>query len=262
MMSHDLSWFHGLLPEWTEQHLLSILDAEDDEDRQALWAGFLWNPRVTSAEFYFRLKPGLLALAKERDSSREGHVRSLAYLTLSGWIAPGVKKEERWISNAEFRDVLLHGGDDFRSYILWQIERSLKDKEETRRREWTARAVEFFHDVWPRQKTVKSPVMSIRLCGLLVSSGDSFPDLAEVVQPLLTKIGRGHSLHLDSREEVPGIIDKHPESFLKMLYTVLPDEVFDWPYGIGDVLEKIGESNSDLLSDARLQELKRKWNAR
>ena len=35
-----------------------------------------------------------------------------------------------------------------------------------------------------------------------------------------------------------------------------------WPYDIGDVLEKIGAADSDLLSDPRLQELNRKWSTR
>ena len=34
------------------------------------------------------------------------------------------------------------------------------------------------------------------------------------------------------------------------------------PVLIGDVLEKIGEADSDLLSNTQLQELTRKWNAR
>ena len=181
---------------------------------------------------------------------------------LFGWIAPGAKEEERWISNAEFRDVLLHGGDDFRSHILWQIERGLNDKEESSRREWSARALELFHDVWPRQRVVKNPAMSVRLCELLLSNGESFRELVDAVLPLLTKIARGVGLHLHLRDEASDIINKHPERLLKLLHAVLSDDVSGWPYGIGDVIDKIGEADSALLSDARLRELKRKWNAR
>lgn len=208
-----------------------------------------------------RLKPGLLTLVKERDSSREGHVQSLAYLALSGWISLDAKKEERLVSNAEFRDALLHGSDDFRSHILWQIERGLNE-EESSRREWSARALEFFHDVWPRQRVVKNPAMSVRLCELLLSNGESFPELVDAVLPLLTKIDRGVGLHLHLRDEASDIINKHPERLLKLLHAVLSDDVSGWPYGIGDVIDRIGEADSALLSDARLRELKRKWNAR
>jgi hypothetical protein len=261
IISHDLGWFHQLVPEWTEHHLLSILDAENQEDREALWAGFLWNARVTSPAFYLRLKPAMLTLVKEKNPSREGHVQSLAYLMLLGWIAPGATKEGRWISNAEFRDVLLHGGDEFRSQILWQLERGLEDNDESSHRKWLARAAEFFQDVWPRQRAVKNPTMSVRLCELLLSNSDTFPELVDFVLPFLTKITRGVGL-LHLRSEASDIFDKHAKRLLTLLHAVLPDDVSSWPYGIGDVLEKIGTTDSELLSDTRLQELKRKWNAR
>ncbi|WP_133170075.1 hypothetical protein [Kumtagia ephedrae] len=42
IFSHQLSWFHAVDPLWTQENLLSILEGESDDDRQALWAGFLW----------------------------------------------------------------------------------------------------------------------------------------------------------------------------------------------------------------------------
>lgn len=262
IISHRLGWFYRLLPEWTEHHLLLILDSEDEEDRESLWAGFLWNPMVTSVEFYLRLKPALLTLVKERNSSCEGHAQSLASLTMLGWTAFGTKNEEQQISNAEFRDVLLHGGDEFRSQVLWQIERKLNDKEECGHKEWSARASEFFQDVWPRERAVKSPAMSVHLCRLLLSNSDVFQALVDVVLPFLTKLTGGTGPHLHLEDETGNIIDQHPGRLLKLLHVVLPDEVSDWPYGVEDVLDKIGAANKTLLSDTRLQDMKRKWRAR
>ncbi len=262
ILSHNLDRFQRLLPEWTERHLLSILDAEDEEDREALWAGFLWNPSVPSATFYLRLKPALLTLAKERGSSHEGHIQSLAYLVTWGWIAHDAKKEERPISNAEFHDVLLHGGDEFRSQVLWKFEQGLNRNKEDSHRKWSARALEFFQNVWPLQRAVKNPAMSSRLCKLLLSNSESFPELVDAVLPFLTKIARDNSLYLHSQEEPSGIIGSYPERLLALLYVVLPEDVSAWPYGIEDMLEKIGAADRGLLSDRRLQELNRKWNAR
>ncbi len=261
ILSHDIGWFHRLLPEWAEHHLLSILDAEDEDDREALWAGLLWNPRVSSATF-LRLKPALLAIVKARDSSREGHVQSLAYLTMWGWISSGGKKEDRQLSNAEFRDVLLHGGDEFRSHVLWQVKLGLNDEEESSRGEWLAWALEFFHDVWPREKAVKNPAMSISLCEVVLSNSESFPELVDVVLPFLTKSARGVALHLHLPDEASDIIKKHAKCLLTLLHVGLPDDGSDWPYGMGDVLEKIGAADSGLRSDTRLRELNRKWTAR
>ena len=260
IISRDLDWFHHLVPEWTDCHLLSILDSDDNEDREAFWAGFLWNPRVTSAALFLRLKPAFLKLVKEKESSGEGRVQSLASLTLSGWVTPTAKEDERLISNAEFRDALLHGRDEFRSQVLWQIERGLDDEEKRGYR--LNRAAEFFENVWPREKAVKSPTMSIRLCELLLSNSETLSKLVDIVLPFLTKITRGVSIDLLLSGKGGDIIDKHPGRLLTLLHAVLPDEVSDWPYGVEDVLEKIGAADATLLSDTRLQRLKRKWNAR
>lgn len=254
IMSHHLAWFHQLVPEWTERHLLSIID-DDTADRAALWAGFFWNPQLTSVVFYYRLKPALLSLAKQRDPSREAYVQSLAGLILSGWTR--TEDDTRLVSGDEFRDVLLHGGDGFRSHILWQLKRVFANDDRDR---WVAQAQELFRDVWPRQRSVKNPTMSIRLVELLLSSKDVFPELAEIVMPLLTTIDGKPTLHF--RSDVHEIIDNYPELFLRLLEILLPEDVTSWPYGIADVLERLGESDAASLSDTRLERLKRKWNAR
>jgi AcrR family transcriptional regulator len=262
LASLHLGWFHRMDPEWTERHLLSILDADDDGDRDSLWAGFFWDPRISSPELYFRMKDGLLNLAKQGDTSREGHVESLAYLTLLGWVSSDGDEGRRWVSDAEFREVLLHGGDEFRSHVLWQVERALSDDDPAEREEWQPRASEFFNNVWPRQKSVKTSRMTKRLCEFLVSHCESFAALIDVVSPLLTTIADETGLHIHFRSEVNELVKAHPERFLHLLHTVLPDNVQHWPYGISDALEMIAEADEALLADARLLELRRMWNAR
>ena len=102
----------------------------------------------------------------------------------------------------------------------------------------------------------------MRLCELLLSNSEVFPKLVDVVLPFLTKIIRGVGLDLLPPDKGGDIIDKHSERLLTLLHAVLPDEVSDWPYGVEDVLEKIGAADGTLLSDTRLQRLKRKWGAR
>lgn len=256
IISHNLGWLHRVVREWTERHLLSILDGGDIDDQAALWAGFFWNPRVSSVDLYLRLKPALLALAKQRDSSREAYLQSLAYLILLGWAATFTMTGAPAVSNDELRDVLLLGGEEFRSHVIWQFQRELANDQ------LVARAQELFSHVWPRQRSVKTPTMSIGLVELLVSNVEAFPGLAELVLPLLTKIDQPHGHYFADKVKVDAIIDKYSDPFLGVLHAVLPDKVINWPYGIGDLLEKIGDANSDLLADPRLQELKRKWSAR
>ena len=262
LASHALGWFHRINPEWSERHLLSILDGNDDGDRDSLWAGFFWNPQISSPELYLRIKDGLLNVAKQGSESRDGHVQSLAYLILFGWFSSDGDGRLQWISDAEFREALLHGGDELRSHVLWQLERMLRDDEPSKRAYLQSRAPEFFNLVWPRQKSVKTSKMTVRLCELLVSHRETFAVLIDAVSPLLTKIIDGTGLHIHLRSEANEIVKAYPERFLHLLHTVLPDDIRNWPYGIGDMLELITEADATLLKDARLHELRRAWNAR
>jgi hypothetical protein len=256
---HNLGWLHYVVPEWTAQNLVSIIDGDDSDDREAFWAGFFWNPPIGSVDLYVRLKPALLALAKERNPSFESYGQSLAYFICWGWAVAAMSDGSRAVSNEEFRDVLLNAGDEFRSHVLWQIERTLDTKDRADFEQSIERAQEFFRHVWPLQQAVKSPKMSTGIVHLLVSNVGAFPRMAGALIPLLTKIEQSDSLHF--HPEINQVIKNHPEPFLGMLHVILPDDVSKWPYGSGEFLDQIGETDSKLLSDPRLQELKRKWNA-
>jgi hypothetical protein len=190
---------------------------------------------------------------------REGHVQSLAYLILQGWIQPD-ENEVSLVSDDELRDILLYGGDDFRSQILWQLQHSLDNATVEDFEGLILKSESLFRDVWPRQRSVKNPTMSRQLFEWLVSNDKIFPKLTEAVLPLLTAISQANWLHFPP--EVDEIIKKHPRLFLRMLGAILPDEIAGWPYDMGDIFEKINHADRDLLSDALFQELMRKWTSR
>lgn len=98
------------------------------------------------------------------------------------------------------------------------------------------------------------------LCELLLSNNEAFPELVDAVLPLMTRISQGS--HLFYHDETNAIINNYPKRFLKVLHTVLPENVSEWPYGIGEKLETIAEADNSLRSDPRLVELNRKWAAR
>ena len=253
ILSRQLRWMHQRVAVWTERNLLSILATPRSEDRDAFWGGFLQNPSV-DRDLFLRLKPGLIEIIKDKEKQDEDHLQSLAGLLTLGWNNSS-KNEEQLVSNVEFRELLLRGREGFRFHVLWHFGSRIDHQDETVRKEWLGRAKEFFYTVWPRQKSVKSPAMTGQLCELLLLNSDCLSELAPAVLPFLTKITRGSTfdLYLPS---IAGIVALHGEILLEVLHTVLSSSVVDWPYGAADVLDRIGESNADLLSDTRLQRLK------
>lgn len=259
--SHHLAWLHSKAPDWTEQNLINILDTDADDDKGAFWAGVFWNPQISSPALYLLIKDGLLAVAKDRDRSREGHAQSLAALLMTGWVSRNGNDGHRWVDSSEFRDVLLHGSDELRSHVLWQFERELRNENATDRAHWQQSCLEFFEAVWPRQRSVKTSEMTARICDVLVATPESFAKLIDVVSPLLTTIRDATRLHFHFRGEVKNLIHAHPKRFLHLLSSVLPDDIRHWPYEIGEALDMIVNADSSLLGDDRLRELRHKWSA-
>lgn len=261
IFAHNLNWFYDVDPVWTERSLLCVLHSESEDDQNAFWSGFFQAAMLPRQELYARIKPSLLATAKNRPLSRDNHGEVLGRIVLSGWGSKSEETQERFISNGEMRGVLLCGDDDFRSFILWQVERWSQSKDSRTAETWSGLLPEFLRDVWPRQISAKTPKISACLCELAFSNVELFPKIADIVLPLLTKIDRNHGMH-SSRKSRDDIADLYPRQILALLDAVLPDDVAAWPFGIEVTLQHIGEAANELKRDQRWLELNRKWNSR
>lgn len=258
MFAFNLNWLHANDPIWTEIKLISVLDKEG-EDQSAVWAGFFWGAKLPNRELYMRLKAYLLRLAKRKSITRRNHVEVLAAILLAGWGSVDSKTEERCVTNAEMRDVLVNADDDFRSHVLWELDRWSSEAQE-KNGNWAKQLPVFLTEVWPRQKSAKTPRITARLCDLAFSDAAAFPDRVDIILPLVTKIDQ------DSRHDLTRLEDntvgQHPEKMLALLSATLPENAAVWPYGIETVLERIRNVDPSLLKDPRFVELKRRWNAR
>lgn len=255
MFAFNLTWFYTIDPVWTEKQLLSVIEL-DGEDKDAVWAGFLWGAGavgVPPLSLCLRLKSRLLELAKSGSLSRRGHIDALTAILLVGWARPSVGYG--LVTDAEARDVLANAEENFRLHILWQLGRWAKDN-----KHWLDQVARFLADAWPRQKKAKSPKITARLCELAFSNPTIFPEIADIILSLVTKADGEHLL-LHDLSIKGGVIEQHPEKTLALLHAVLPDETSTWPHRIDEVLERISVADPALGKDPRLVELKRRWNA-
>lgn len=262
IFAHHLNWFHGIDPRWTNDNLLSVLEGNDQSDRNAVWSGFLWSSNIPRQELFIRLRPDLLALAKERSLARLKYQSILAGIILAGWGTKSKESGERFISDSEMRDVLLETDDYFRAQILWQLMVWSKTSDDGSSETWRVMTPDLLSNVWPRQKSVRSPRVSAALCDLAFSSAEHFPEIAKAMLPLLTIIEKNSLIPHDLLDSSPNVVDMYPPQVLSILYAVLPESVGNWPYGVGDVLDRIGGADHTLRIDDRLLELNRKWNSR
>lgn len=257
IFAFNMNWFYAKSEDWTESNMLCILDQHDNIDRNAIWSGFFWGAKIPSPNLYRRLKSNLLHLGKNHGFQKRQYARILAAMLLAGWGSIIGEPRDRFISNAEMRDVILNTEDDFRASILWHLEKW--SKEDTK---WAAILPEFLQDVWPLQKAVKTPTVSAQLCNLAFANSKSFAEISEIVLPLLTTISSDRLMLPNLRKTKDSIVEVHPEKVLALLYAVLPVQVTTWPYGIEELLHRIEKARASLRSDERLIELNRRWNAR
>lgn len=258
IFAFNLSWFFYIDAKWTTITLLEILNSENELDKEAFWAGFLWGGNAIGQEFFSILKPHMIRLAKSSDLERHGHAEALIGLLLSAWALKNEDTGEKWVSDQELRDVLLNSNDDARSRVLWQAEHWAKEEPEV----WSPMLLDLLNDVWPRQITAKSGTVSARLCDIAFSDEQRFPEFTAAVLPLLTKTDGDHLTLPNLRRSEGNIVDTYPRETLLLLHAVLPDNVAVWPYGIDATIARIGKADSSLNSDEKLIELKRKWDSR
>jgi len=259
IICYHLAYLFYVDPIWTERALVSVLFADDKDDRDAFWAGFFWRGRAPQEPLYLRMKPALLSLAHDRTLLKRLHAENLAAILLIGWIGRETKTGNRPISSNEMRSLLVESDDDFRSQVVWHLDTWSKEQDSN----WARETIPFLKEVWPRQIAAKTPRISARLAELAFSHEDEFPDYVDAVLPLVIPINQDH-LTLPSlrRSEGRNVLDKFPERALALLAAILPDDGRRWPFGIEDALRRIGQADPSLLNDTRLIELNRIWNAR
>jgi hypothetical protein len=123
------------------------------------------------------------------------------------------------------RQSLRTGGDTFRRWVLWYLK--TWSKEDGPR--WGGQALVLLHDVWPRERAVRTEETSERLFDLAIDAdGDRFTLLVDAVTPLMTTV-RSHALgvieltRVDDQELV-----QDPRALLKLMYVALAQNATDW----------------------------------
>ena len=256
ILAYNLNWFDARAPQWTEQHLIASLNIKGP-DRDAIWAGYFWRNCTPAKSLYRKLKDNVVSLIESRSVTEHGHVGFLAAMLLDGWQRIDIDDAPRLITDSEMRDMLLKGGDDFRAQALWYLGRWIKGTDR-RSQAWARLLPDFFRDVWPRHKAAKTPKTSARLCDLAFSDTDIFSRIADVVTDLEAQVSDQHLVLTNLQDEGSAIVKKYPKQALALLFSVLPEAVTRWPYGLEGILDRLQQADPSLAKNEQMIELRRK----
>jgi hypothetical protein len=250
IFGYSLGFLYYVDPQWTEKHLLSVIDPpyEEKADSEALWAGFFWRANVPTTQLFARIKPNIVELLEGQDASRSHHLEVLAGILLAGW-GERDGNGERLVLNKELRHFLIQGGSEFRQNVLWTLDRWSKEEP------WPSMVPEFLRDVWPKQKNIRTKEISSRLVDLALSQGDHFPEVARLVTDLVSKVDDQRIFVPELRNSEKTVAAQYPDETLDLLYAVLAENEHLWPYGARDAIEVIGQVKPALRSHQKFIEL-------
>ena len=251
IISFYLRWFYIVDPEWTQANVIELIEDGDADqlDAAAIWAGFLWNSHILQAELYQLLKPYLMKLAISPVLNMDQHAEILAGILLAGWKSRD-DESNKYISNSEMRVILVECDNYFRNHILWTLAKWSNDSDES-----ADLIVEFLEEVWPKQKSVRTPKISAQLTEIALSQKSNFPRIISIVSKLVIRFGDDRILIRELYRDKNAIAGEFPEAMLELLYAILPLNKNHWPYGADQALKTIVLKKPALRNDPRYIEL-------
>lgn len=251
MISYRLNWLFTIDPAWSERQLLPSARS-DQADGDAFWDGVMWSARVPGRILFEHIAPGLIERTRQ-PRARRHHSAIMAGFLLAGWGgAEDAAEHDRVISDIQFREILIWSDDELRIQILRQLKRW---SAETR---WQARVIPFFTQVWPKQRALRTPAISLDLANFLLASGDLMPVLMPFILPRLVPVRGGSLLTiLLNGEPKKDPVRRFPAATLDLLWAILSEDPAFWPYRVEDLLGRLAAA-PETSGDPRLSELRRR----
>lgn len=257
IFAFNLSWLFNIDPKWTESRMLAQMEehSSDKDDKEAIWAGFMWGAKLPNEPLYKRLKSQFLSMAVQSATDKRRDIEVLSGLVLSGWGSEDNATGGKFVTDEEMRSVLLNSSNEFRNYILWHLKNWSNSKDHG----WDKMLLPFLQNVWPKQKKIRTKNTTSTLCEIALGQVGSFPELSKAVTQLVSKVDSEH-IFIPEVKHASEIASKYPSELLELLYAVLSDKPENWPYGTSDLVKEIEISDSNLQKDPRLIALKSRLN--
>jgi hypothetical protein len=255
-----LTWFFHHNPEWTKNNLLSILSSTN-EVQIFFWIGFLWTANSPKKSLFKQIKTKLLEFAKSNALHQRGLTQNLAGVVLSGWLPSDPAVKNSIVTDKELIDTLLKCNDDFRTSLLWNLQRWIDEDNDY---DWHRVCYRLFQDVWPKQKALKTDETNNRLYNFLLSRKENFDHYFNLIFPLVTT-NRTPRLDFFKYERLDDNTSgplQYPELTLKFLRKVLPYDARDWLYEAEQYVQYFIEHRADQAKNPDLEELVARLNRR
>ncbi|MCX5615601.1 hypothetical protein NQF87_01200 [Bombella sp. TMW 2.2559] len=154
------------------------------------------------------------------------------------------------------KTLLLNVDEHVRVFILKQAQQWADERYKISRKEWKKLLPKLL-ELWPRQLRTRSPAVSAALCEVALFSGDQIPTLFEIIPRHLCKVNQHCFIDTTSWKFKSGTIRKYSHEIADILYRILPENPYDWPYGMSDIIKILEEENKNINKNEKFTTLKR-----
>lgn len=231
---------------WTEQHLLPLFNWNNPVEAKAVWAGFLYSPRLYQP-LLIAFKPHFLESVKHYSDLGENQQQFSAFLT---YVALGLGEG---YSVDEFRTAFAALPQEGLQESAQSLFQALEGAAEQREDYWKNRVQPLWQQVWPKSRDLASSKIAESLSRLAIAARGEFPAALAAVKDWLQAIEDPYFIvHLLNES---GLCRRFPKDALVLLDALISEPRWA-PRDLGQCLSSIVQSDPKLEQDASYKRLK------
>jgi len=231
---------------WTTANLIARLQQTDSREGADLWSAYGWSPTVG---------PNLLAAFKEAylEVLRHFEARARRDDNLVALFAIVCLDNPSAFTQEEIRSVVERLPEEALVTIAHTLEMRIKAKPERSAVIWQQAVLPWLSAYWPTSSQRNTEKTSNALVGLLLKSGDAFPDAVSWAVDYL-KPGSHRSFYELSKSDLPA---KFPGETLSLLGAAVSEAVLkSWEKDpLKNILDAVSAANPNLRGNQRFQRL-------
>lgn len=232
--------------EWTERYLLPLFNWDTSDEAKAVWAGFLWSPRLYQP-LLRTIKSNFLDTSKhymELGDHRRQFVSFLTYAAL---------EKVSGYTDDDFRIAIKNFPPEGVEHCALVLLRALEGAAEQREDYWENRVLPFWRNLWPKSRDLITPQLAETLSLICIATRNAFPSsLAEVKDWLQPLEFPNHIVTMLYNNQ---LCSQFPADALTLLASIIVDQ--QWcPKELGKCLDEIRQHVPNLAEDQRYVKLR------
>ncbi len=254
-LAAEVSLLFQRAPIWTAERMIPLFDWSSP-DAPDVWSARKYSNYIGSPELFGLTKRAFLELFSRSDTPEED-VRVFSEWLTAIMIANQAKEADYPITATEARTALRRAGVKALSSVGHRLTSELGGGTAAQRADrWRKVVGPVFQSIWPLDVELQTSATTYKLTHLLRSTGDAFPEAADVIVPFIQpEERRSHSTVFSIAEAPEEIYEAAPSKVLDLMVAVVGDASPGSVYALGKALERIRTHDPALADTRKFQKL-------